>query len=169
MATDRNALKDKLIENLVIIGAIYYFAVKPIFEKLGITKTPEDTTIDDVSNLTPQKNAWSGKAFIPKNVQVLLLTSSAKSSYAKTIYDALNGFFGDDENKVIAIIRSLKTQSQVADLAEYFRLTYKLDLLDTIRNGTEFAKTWRPLTAGLSNDQVSEIIRIINAKPKYNV
>jgi hypothetical protein len=171
MATQRSPLQEKLIENLVIIGAIYYFAVKPIFEKLGITKTAEDNTIDDVATQSPSKSVWSGDAFkkaAPAGT-ILLLTSAAKKEYAAKIFNALNSFWGDDENAVIAVFRSLKTQSQVADLAQYFRTTYGVDLFETLKNGTEYTKTYRPITAGLSSEIVAEIIKIVNAKPKYNV
>jgi hypothetical protein len=171
MATQRSPLKEKLIENLVIIGAVYYFAVKPIFEKLGIVKTPEDTSVEDVALQAPSKTAWSGDAFkkAAPTKTILLLTSAAKKDYATKIFNALNSFWGDDENAVIAIFRSLKTQSQVADLAQYFRTTYNVDLFETLKNGTEYTKTWRPLSAGLSSELLAELIKIVNAKPKYNV
>lgn len=168
---NRTALKEKLIEDVVIIGVIYFFAVKPIFEKLGITKTGSDTSVEDVAAQTPSKSAWSGDAFkkAAPTKTILLLTSAAKKDYATKIFNALNSFWNDDENAVVAIFRALKTQSQVADLAQYFRTTYNADLFDTLKNGTEYTKTWRPLTAGLSTELVAEIIKIVNAKPKYNV
>jgi len=171
MAINKDALKEKLIENVVIIGVIYYFAVKPIFEKLGIVKSSSDTNVDDIASQSPSKSAWSGDAFkkAAPTKTILLLTSAAKKDYATKIFNALNSFWNDDENAVIAVFRALKTQSQVADLAQYFRTTYNSDLFDTLKNGTEYTKTWRPLTAGLSNEIVAEIIKIVNAKPKYNV
>jgi hypothetical protein len=156
--------QNKLIEYVIWIGAGYFLILKPILQKLGIEKTAEDKELLNVDLEAPKQSVWSGNTFIVPGAK--LLTNADATKYAKIIYDAF-GFFGDDESAVIGVFRGLKTQSQVASLAQKFKDIYKTDLFTFLQKGNKSSQIYRPATSGLNASEISMILNIIKSKPKY--
>jgi hypothetical protein len=155
----------KLVQYVILIGAAYFLVINPLLKKLGISKDPQSKLIDDLDKVAPAKSIWSGAGYVaPAGAR--LLTSKDALKFAIQIYDALNNrLSGDDEATVIGIFRGLKSQSQVASIAKAFQSKYKLDLLTTLKNGTPTAQFWRAISAGLSVDELNQILSIIKSKP----
>jgi hypothetical protein len=159
---------DKKTENLLIkvgiIGVAYFVILKPILNKLGITKSDIDRTIENQENKGNKENPFSPlfyKSAPPKTIMKLLTIATAES-YAKQLYDAM-GVFGDDESKVYGVFRNLKTQSQLSFLAEIFQRKYKMDLLDYLKRGYSNINP----ASGLNNDEMNTVLSIVNKLPKY--
>jgi len=157
--------QNKLIEYVIWIGAGYFLIVKPILQKLGVQKTPEEKALENIDVIPPAGNVWAGAGYkFPPGS--LLLKSDVANKYAKQIYDAF-GFFGDDEAVIFGVFRALKTQSQVAWLSKAFKEKYKTDLLTFLQKGSFSSQVYRPVSSGLNAQEMTQIINIIKSKPKY--
>jgi DNA-binding PucR family transcriptional regulator len=156
--------QNKLIEYVIYIGAGYFLILKPILQKLGIEKSAEDKELESVDLIAPKNSVWSGKTFYVGGAK--LLTNADATKLSKIIYDAF-GFFGDDESAIIGVFRGLKTQSQVASLAQKFKEVYKTDLFTFLQKGSKSAQIYRPASSGLNASEISMILNIIKSKPKY--
>ena len=144
--------------------AIAYFGIiKPILNKLGVTKSSEDKTIDAQENKGNKENAFSPVFYKQSPSGAKLLSKKSADFFAKQIKDAM-GTFSDDEAKIYGVFRSLKTQSQVSFLADRFQQLYQSDLLDYLKRG---ASNWNA-GSGLNSDELNQVITIVNKLPKYN-
>jgi hypothetical protein len=86
---------------------------------------------------------------------ILLIKTDAATKFAKDIYSAF-GFLDDDEDKIYSVFRSLKDKVQVSQVAKAFQNAYRINLIDKLR-------------AKLSEGEVSEVLKIVNALPRYRV
>lgn len=153
---------------LLIIGAFaiaYFGIINPLLKKLGVKQTPEGKLIDDLEKMDNKDNPFSPVFLrsLKAGSKVTLLKSDIKKALAKRIYDAL-GYFSDDEAAVISAFRTLKTQSQVSDLATAFGTIYKTDLFDFIKKGKGIFPQ-----AGLNEIELNQIIQTVFALPKLTV
>jgi hypothetical protein len=158
MATKQQT--DLYIKVGVIIGA-YFLIVKPILEKLGISKTPgEEQTIKDIEfNSSNINSPFSPRYNDNQKKPYFIIKAAVLKNYLSGIYEALNkGFFGDDINAIYAIFRQLKYKTQVSYLADEFYKTFKIDLLETIKNGIPGSLNPR---AGLSNEELAVLFDIV--------
>lgn len=156
---------EKLLINLGLIAVAYFGIIKPILNKVGITKSSTDRMIEAQGNLPNNQNPFSPlfyqTAEARRNGALLLYTSTA-DQLAKRIYDAL-GVFTDDESAIYSVFRQLKTQSQVSFLSDKFQQRYRVDLLDYLKRG------YNPINpaSGLNADELRTVIDIVNTLPKY--
>lgn len=154
-------------QKLIIYGGAvllaYFGVLKPILNKLGITKSKEAKTIEEQENKTNKENPFSPVFYKLAPSGSKLLTNKSADFFAKQIYDAM-GVFGDDESKIYGVFRSMKTQSQVSFLAEKFQTKYKMDLLGYLKRGYS---NWNA-ASGLNADELNQVITIVNKLPKYN-
>lgn len=143
----------------VIVGA-YFLIVKPILEKLGLSKTQEDLKfsqdldIASTSMLSPFSPRYWTEAKKPINI----ITVKALDNFIKTLYDAQNSFTGDDEAAIYNVFRQLKYKTQVSYLADAFQKKYKFDLLESLKNGQPGTISWRN---GLNNEELQIIFNIV--------
>jgi hypothetical protein len=86
---------------------------------------------------------------------ILLIKADAAAKFAKDIYNAF-GLLGDDEDKIYAVLRSLKDIVQVSQVAKAYQNAYKMNLIDKLRSK-------------LSENEVTEVLKIVNALPRYRV
>ena len=156
----------KLITNAALITAAYFLIVKPILQSFGIVKSQ---SLKEPDTIAPSLNVWSGKPFIDsfKGRSILLLTFDAKNKYADQIYNALPTFGIDDSSTIFGVFRGIKTKTQVADLAEFFKNKYKYDLFDFLKSGRSKDFFWSSTTSGLSSTNLKTVVDIVNAKPNY--
>jgi hypothetical protein len=155
--------QDLLFKVGVAVG-VYFFVVKPLLEKLGIAKTPEQNQYEE-----DQKKAQVDplNAFSPtfwKTVKsASLLTVAQARQFAKVIHDAINGSLvqGDDVNRVIGIFRKLKAKTQLSWLAYQYGLLYKnADLLYDLEHGSNAFYLNNP-RAGLNQQEMQTIFDIV--------
>jgi hypothetical protein len=152
-------MKNKTDYNIYIkaaIAAAGLFAGYKILQKFGVFKTQEEKQEGKALENLQSANYWDYNKFL-LNVPAgtLLLSQGGAKAYADDIYDA-KGIFNDDEDKIYAAFRAMKTQSQVAALAKRFNQVYSKDLYTFIR--------------GFFNDEeMLNIKKLLDAKPKYKV
>ena len=86
-----------------------------------------------------------------------MLTASSAKLYAKDIRDSW-GVFDDDEDKIKGVLRALKDQVQVSQVAHQYYLssTEKINLIDDLRSR-------------LSQEEVGEILEIVKKLPQYRL
>lgn len=152
----------KLILGIGALAIGYFGILRPILTKLGIQKTQSDRIIDRQENLPNNLNPFSPLFYKYAPTGSLLLTTAQQDNLSKRIYDAL-GVFADDESAIYSVFRSLKSQTQVSILSEYFSKKYKTDLLDYLKRGYS---SWN-YASGLSAEELNTVLSIVNALPKY--
>jgi len=156
-------------KQLIIYGGglllVYFGVLKPILNKLGVTKSAEDKVVDAQMDKPNSLNPFSSQFYKSKesqNAGAILLKRQTAENFAKIIYDAM-GVFSDDEAKVYGVFRALKTQSQVSFLSDVFQQMYKTDLLSFLKTGYS---QWNP-ASGMNADELNVVIQIVNKLPKY--
>jgi hypothetical protein len=153
-------------KQLIVYGGgivlLYFGVLRPILNKLGITKSPEQRVIDAQNNLPNKDNPFSPVFYKQAPSGALLLTRKSAEYYAKQIYDAM-GVFSDDESKVYGVFRAMKSQSQVSILCDVFQQVYKLDLLDYLKRGYS---QWNS-ASGLNENEINTVLQIVKQLPKY--
>ena len=160
------AKKQEINPNVLLaVGAIaiaYFGVFKPLFEKLGLKESKEGKAIKELESRDNKNNPFSPVFLrnLKAGTKISLLKLEAKNNLAKRIYNAM-GYFSDDEAAIISVFRTLKTQSQVADLSQYFNSIYKTDLLDFLKRG----KGYFP-QSGLNESELTQIIKIVDSLPK---
>jgi len=145
-----------------VIGLGYFVILKPILNKLGITKSAADRVIETVTNKPNTENPFSPVFHQKAPAGALLLTTATALNYATRIHKAM-GYFYDDEAEVNAVFRSLKSQSQVSMLADKFQQKYGEDLLEYLKRGANQFN----FASGLSDTELQNIINIVQSLPKY--
>lgn len=149
--------------NIIIIttvSVVGLFIAYKVLQRLGIIKSSEEIkeAKELEKNLTnlESSNYWDYNKFLSTIPQgTLVLSQGGASAYADDIWDA-KGVFNDDEDKVFAVFRAMKTQSQVASLAKRFNQKYSKDLYTFIR--------------GFFDDtEMITIKKLLDAKPKYKI
>jgi hypothetical protein len=147
---------------VTVIGGGGY-AIYTLVKKLNEIK--ETKLKKDAETTTSADNPWSYTAFIKAlPVGTKLIRYATSSSLAKQVYDALNTYFDDDEDKVIQVFSSLESQAMVAQVAETFEKLYKRNILHYLQNGN---KTFDLGTGGLSDEDYTKILENVKNKPKY--
>ena len=156
--TKNLTLKDYAI-TIVILGGVAY-GVSRVIKKAKERSTEKKAELE-----TSENNPFSAQVFL-KNIPAgtALLTQSAARAYAKTIYDAMNVYFDEDEDKVIYSFAALPSQTMVAQVVESFELMYKRNLLEFLKNGK---KTFDFGTGRLSSEDYQRILENVKRKPKY--
>jgi hypothetical protein len=163
-----NKNQDILFRLGIAVG-VYFLVIKPILQKLGIEKTPEQVKDEEEkkqasTNLESpfSPRFWKEELAIKKEVK--LLTTKAKTQFAAIIYAALNrGYLGDDVAAILGVFRQLKYKSQVSYLADFFEQKYQLDLYKTLDDGVRrLIDRFTPGNrTGLSSSEMSQILQIV--------
>ena len=137
--------QQKLDYNLLLIAGLAvggFFVVKSLLQKLNIVDDPQERALTEKAkkDLKEQErilNIWAGTTnlskTLPKNKKAQVLTKVGSESYAKQIKDAF-GVFNDDEDKVFAVFRNIRFQTQVASLVDAYNRLYRKDLLNELKS-----------------------------------
>lgn len=148
-----------------LLVVAYFGIIKPLTEKLGLTKSPEDREREKDIDAAIKKDGWNPnfyKSYLtnPANAgkKVCLKTSASLDALAKQISDAW-GTFNDDENAIYAALRQLRSHVQLSQLCERYALRYKTDLLTRLKN------QWYKWDDGLEPQEFIEVAKIVNALP----
>jgi hypothetical protein len=143
----------------VIVGA-YFLILKPILEKLGISKTQQDLKFSQELDFasTAIESPFSPRYWTEAKKPVTIITVKALDNFIKNLYDAQNIFTGDDEAAIYNIFRQLKYKTQVSYLADAFQKKYKFDLLESLKNGHPGSMNWR---SGLNNEELQIVFNIV--------
>lgn len=126
---------------LYLIGgyAAYKLILAPILEALNIKDTKAEVEAEklktNTENATLIKDYWRPAFWLsrPAGYKAYILTAEQ----SKNLVDALasaKGTFNDDEEKIYAVFRGLKYQSQVSYLAQRFSELKQKDLYTWLRD-----------------------------------
>lgn len=145
------------------LAILYFGVIRPILKKLGIQQTQEEKeaaqAIIKQENTPNNENPFSSIYW--KNVRgAQLIDVASTDRLNRRIYNAM-GYFSDDESAVYSVFTQLKYKTQVSWLADNFQRLYKIDLFDFLKRGKG-----QLYQAGLNNEEMQKIIKIVNALPK---
>lgn len=159
--------QDLLVKLGIAIG-IYYFVVRPILEKTGLSKTAEQEqfTKEEKSAQTSLVSPFSPRYWKDAKAPKTIITNKEVTKMAADLYASLNrGYLGDDLATILSTFRKLKFKTQVSYLSEFFSNKYKLDLFQTLKDGVR--RTIDRLTpfnrSGLSDKELQQVIDIVNS------
>jgi hypothetical protein len=142
----------------VLVGA-YFLILKPILEKLGLSKSAEEQQLSkeiDVAS-TSITSPFSPRYWKEAKVKTII-TTDALNKLVSTLYDAQSSFTGDDEASIYNVFRQLKYKTQVSYLADAFQKNYKFDLLESLKNGHPSSINWR---SGLNSEELQTVFNIV--------
>jgi hypothetical protein len=159
---DKSNEKIMVLAGLGLAAFVVYKVIKgvdSVAEGLGL-KDSADTK--DLNSVTENPNSpWSPNFYKAAPAGAVLLTSSGAVALADKLWNMF-GVWDDDEAGAIAIIKSMKTQSQLSYLADVFYESYRKDLLSWLR-GTTYPYD------GLSDEDVNALNNYVNKLPKYKL
>jgi hypothetical protein len=176
---------ENLLFKLALLGGGVYIAYVLIIEPAGNVEQGVSNAVSTVAQdlgLSADPNAAAvatattnitGSAFDPNFYNTpgagpTILTASAATDFATTIYNALDTWFFNDFNAVWGVFTQLTTKSQVSFLANVFQGMYNSNLLSWLEyaNGnSSTAGSGSLLGGGLSDTQVEQIITYVNQLP----
>lgn len=158
----KSHVNPKIVQyGLIAAGAgfvLYKFSgsFDKILQSLGLEKSQSTTNLD-TAGANPA-SPWSPNFWKNAPAGALILTSAAANADAEQIYNSI-GFLHYNPDSVKAVIKGLKTQSQVSFLADIYSQKYQKDLLSDIRGGY-----WNNR---LSDDDVNALNDYVTKLPKY--
>lgn len=129
----------------IVVGVLIVYKT---FQKFGIL--PTDTDIKTDNYLTNPGSYWKPAYY--KKVGGTILKRETAENFAKKINSSFT-FLYDDSASILGVFYQLKTKSQVSYLADVFYQLYNLDLLNTLRVGSDF---W-PMD-GMSESNLKKLI-----------
>lgn len=154
------------LDTAIVIGggAVLFFGfdvVKKLFENIGFWKSPGEKSYDEEAN-NPY-SFWSPRFWEQGGDGTLLLTHAKCTWLYDEIYDSF-GFWDDDESRIYAAFKTLKTQSQLSYFSYWVAINKGTDLLDWL-----LATKTGPVGDHLSADEIKVITDYFNKLPKYKV
>lgn len=149
---------------LLGIGAyLLYKMVKKILDFLGVTKSAATISLDGAE--TNPKSPWNPQYYLnllSEGVQWSTgITATTAAQWIQDLKDAM-GFFGDNESKVMGILKRCQTQATLSFLAWEYQHETGEDFLAFLRGRS----SWYPW-AGLSDDDLYNVQNYILQLPKY--
>jgi len=153
-------LKDN--QNLIIYGVLIYVGyskvIKPILDKIGITKSDDEILIDD--EVTKIDSPWNPNYYRQfGNRVVLLITRASLNEYLATIWNSV-GYFYDDFDAVMGVFKKLKSKTQVSQLVDEFNKRFNKDLLLWLKGDTWPSDRY-------SVEQVNQLIQLVKGLKNY--
>ena len=158
---------NEIFLTLGILALAYFGVINPLLKKIGIKKTEEEKQ-EDVNIKEAETGGASSNPFDPNfwksGPERLLLTTAEVTKRADAIWNcsAPNYFYQDNEACIMGAITTLKTQTQVSYLSDFFQKKYQVSLIKFLKTGRTSAP-W----AGLSDSELNEVIANVKNKPKY--
>lgn len=135
--------------------------LKKFLLELGIGQTPEGNQYDE--NVSNPNSFWSPLFYQKAPAGSLLLTSAS----CQWLWDEINdsfGTFGDDEARIFAAFKGLKTQSQLSFFSWWVQQNKGVDLLKWLK-GTDYG----PFGDHLSVKEIAVITDYVKKLPKYKL
>lgn len=142
------------------VGILGFSLFKKLLEKTGVWDSADTKELN--ADSTNPASAWSPIYWHNKPANEnwsYAITTGTAQAYAKEIYDSF-GPFNDCEECVKAVIKRLRTKSNLSFLAEIFSNGYGQDLLSFLRGGI-----WPQ--DRLSDADVNELNNYIKNLPNY--
>jgi hypothetical protein len=152
-----------ILFRLGIAVGVYLLVIKPILQKLGVEKTPEQNEKEQAA-LKAQIDPES--AFSPTFYKTVKNASLLKVAYAtqlaKILHDSVSGSqLGDDVGAIYKVFRSLQYKTQVSWLAKVYNDIYNSELINDLKNGAKYAALLWNFRAGLNDDEMQVIYGIV--------
>lgn len=148
--------KTKIDQNVLfkvgLVAAAYFVVVKPLFEYLGFKESKDDKEAEE--NIQNFKG-WDPNYYLDtskKGTKTTYIRSADAEKLAKDIQDSW-GTFNDSEEQIYGVLRLLKNQVQLSQVAHKYWLLFKVDLA-------------RELKARLSDAEFYEVVKIVTKLPK---
>lgn len=148
------ALKPFLYIGAGVAG--YFLVLKPLFEKLGVTKGADDKAIEAAEKLPGWNIKFWEQAVSKGLVTKKALSDSGMNKIAVPINTALDKSFwqDDDEETVLSEIRKVRTMSELSFLSAIFQGVYKKNLFERLK-------------AKFSAGEMVNVIRYVKDLPLY--
>jgi hypothetical protein len=153
-----------IIFRLGIAVGVYFLVIKPILQKIGIEKTPEQNEkeqqaqkaqIDPISAFSP--------TFYKTIKNAPLIKRAFAEQLARILNKAVSGsLLGDDLGAIYKVFRSLQYKTQVSWLSKVYGDLYNSELVNDLKNGAKYAALLYNTRAGLNQDEMNVIYQIVN-------
>jgi len=158
-----NKQNQDILFRLGIAVGVYLLVIKPILQKLGVEKTPEQSEKDQQA-LKAQIDPES--AFSPTFYKTVKGAHLLKRVYAEQLAKILNkavsgSLLGDDVGAIYKVFRSLQYKTQVSWLSKVYGELYNSELINDLKNGAKYAAFLYNNRAGLNDDEMNVIYQIV--------
>lgn len=155
---------DKNTVLVVGLGAALFMGfgvIKNILEGLGIFQSQDGKDYED--HLSDPGSFWSPEMWKKGPAGTLIITEAGCQHLFSEIYNSFSPF-GDDEARIYAAFKTLKTQSQLSYFAWWVREKHGVDLLRWLHGGNV-----GPIGDNLSVAEIAVITDYFNKLPRWKV
>lgn len=135
--------------------------ISSILEELGVIKSKDGKDYDN--NINNPYSFWNPLFWQQGGPGTLLITAAHCQWLYSEIYNSF-GIFNDDEARIYAAFKTLKTQSQLSYFSWWIQQNKNLDLLKWLKGGN-----WGPIGDHLSVAEIAVITDYFKRLPKYKV
>jgi len=154
--------EENLYFRIGILISAYFIIIKPILEKVGLSKSAQDIAFEaeDTKAQVSPVSAFS-PTFYKTVKNAPLIKRAAAEALAKIVRDSVSGsLLGDDLNKLYSVFRKLQYKTQVSWLSKVYSDMYKQDMITDIKNGSNayYLTNYR---SGLSDAELNKLYEIV--------
>jgi len=154
------------MSTLLLIGAggamlLGFDTIKKLMESIGLWKSKDEKDFDE--NTSNPDSMWSPLFWTKGGTNTLILTNSFCNWLYDEIYDSF-GVFNDDEARIYAAFKQLKTQSQLSYFSYWVQQNKGTDLLEWLIGGK-----YGPVGDHLSVSEIKVITDYVSKLPKYRL
>jgi hypothetical protein len=158
-----NKQNQDILFRLAIAVGVYLLVIKPILQKLGVEKTPEQ---NEQEQQAQKAQVDPASAFSPTFYKTVKAAKLLKRIYAEQLAKILNkavsgSFLGDDVGAIYKVFRSLQYKTQVSWLSKVYSELYNSELINDLKNGAKYAALLYNFRAGLNDNEMNVIYQIV--------
>lgn len=144
------------------LGVLFVFpAIRGLMENLGVWQSKDSKDFDN-AQANPY-SYWNPLFWQQGGEGSLLITTSHCNWLYNEIYNSF-GIFDDDESRIYAAFKTLKTQSQLSYFSWWVNKNKGIDLLDWLKGGN-----YGPIGDHLSTSEIAVITDYFKKLPKYKL
>ena len=140
----------KITIYIVVAALIYFMIIRPVLIRFGVIKSADQKKQEEQNK---ELGTSTGSPFSPtyykKIPKAVLITRANAERLADIINNAI-GFFSDDVNEVIGVLRQIKYKTQLSFIADVMFQKHKYDLF-TLLNRNLSKKEMETVT-GIANN-----------------
>jgi len=158
-----NKQNQDILFRLGIAIGVYFLVIKPILQKVGIEKTPEQSEQEQQAQ---KAQVDPSSAFSPTFYKTVKAAHLLKRVYAEQLARILNkavsgSLLGDDVGAIYKVFRSLQYKTQVSWLSKVYGELFDSELINDLKNGAKYAAFLYNNRDGLNDEEMNVIYQIV--------
>lgn len=130
------------VVGLAVVGLAYFGIIKPILNKVGVTRDKEERQGDRAEGKLSRKQVLSPQLY-RDNKDKVTINSATASRYARNVYDG-KGYIYDDETMAVGSITGSGSKVNISFIADRFQNQYGKSMEEYMSSYLE-SENWKTI------------------------